>query len=419
LQLAASDPDGDALTYGASGLPAGLTVDAATGLISGTLSAASAGTSQVTAIVSDGSLSASQTFSWIVSSSGSLLLNSALTSTLTAANIPQIIPANTPTTLVNPGNQTTATARDYLATVQADAPVQYLRFGEASRLSALDSSRYGRTGTYHGVIGYGQAGAVGDGTTGLALTGAPGTYVDAGPSSFTIGPENLTIETWIKTTTADDVLRYVADNTGSGSNAAGLSLMLQSGRVLARVGNGTAQFTVAGSRVNLNDGAWHHVTVVFERYYDGVHDRLLIFVDGVPDSVGTLAVAGWNVTSTRNFEIGRRAGSDRFSFIGALDEWAMYDVALSATQIDTHYARRVSVGTAVALQLTATDPDGDRLTYSATGLPTPLTINPGTGLISGTLAVGDAGTYTVTVAASDGISLTSQTFTWTITPGGL
>ena len=49
----------------------------------------------------------------------------------------------------------------------------------------------------------------------------------------------------------------------------------------------------------------------------------------------------------------------------------------------------------VSLQLVGSDPDGDTLTYSATGLPASLSLNTATGLISGTLPFGSAGTYTV------------------------
>ena len=55
LTLAASDGDGDTLTFGASNLPPGLTLVPSTGLISGTLTAA--GVYNVTVTVSDGSLS--------------------------------------------------------------------------------------------------------------------------------------------------------------------------------------------------------------------------------------------------------------------------------------------------------------------------------------------------------------------------
>ncbi len=65
LQVVASDPDGDPLTYGASNLPAGLSINSSTGLISG--KPTTAGTRTVTLTVSDGRASASTTFSFAVS----------------------------------------------------------------------------------------------------------------------------------------------------------------------------------------------------------------------------------------------------------------------------------------------------------------------------------------------------------------
>jgi hypothetical protein len=66
--------------------------------------------------------------------------------------------------------------------------------------------------------------------------------------------------------------------------------------------------------------------------------------------------------------------------------------------------------------VTATDTKGSTLTYSASGLPTGLSIDPSTGAISGTLASGDAtdSPYTVTVTATDGTYSSSTTFTWTV-----
>ena len=69
----------------------------------------------------------------------------------------------------------------------------------------------------------------------------------------------------------------------------------------------------------------------------------------------------------------------------------------------------------MSLQLAASDPDGNPLTYSATGLPAGLGINPNTGLISGTLTFTSAGTYTVTATASDGAATDSKAFSWTVT----
>jgi hypothetical protein len=76
-----------------------------------------------------------------------------------------------------------------------------------------------------------------------------------------------------------------------------------------------------------------------------------------------------------------------------------------------------TAGATVSLQLSATDPNGTALTYSASGLPTGLSISSATGLISGK-APASAGTFNVTASASDGSLSASQTFTWTITAGG-
>jgi hypothetical protein len=63
LQLSASDPDGSSLTYGASGLPPGLSINSA-GRIAGVPTAT--GSFVVVASVTDGSLSDAETFTWTV-----------------------------------------------------------------------------------------------------------------------------------------------------------------------------------------------------------------------------------------------------------------------------------------------------------------------------------------------------------------
>jgi hypothetical protein len=77
-----------------------------------------------------------------------------------------------------------------------------------------------------------------------------------------------------------------------------------------------------------------------------------------------------------------------------------------------------TVGTAVSLQIQASDSaSGQTLTYSATGLPTGLSIASGTGLISGTPTT--AGTYSTTVTVGDAAGASGSTsFTWTVNQFG-
>ncbi len=88
LQIHADDSAGAGLTYAATGLPAGLSINSSTGLVSGTPTAA--GTSNVTVTATDGTgASGSTSFTWTVSGSGSGCgtTNVALNKTATASSV--------------------------------------------------------------------------------------------------------------------------------------------------------------------------------------------------------------------------------------------------------------------------------------------------------------------------------------------
>ncbi len=74
------------------------------------------------------------------------------------------------------------------------------------------------------------------------------------------------------------------------------------------------------------------------------------------------------------------------------------------------------VNESLLLPIVAGDPNGDALSYSATGLPTGLAINGANGLVSGVATV--SGVYAVAVTVSDGTNTTTINFTWRVTQPG-
>ena len=71
-------------------------------------------------------------------------------------------------------------------------------------------------------------------------------------------------------------------------------------------------------------------------------------------------------------------------------------------------------GVALSVALSATDPNGDALRYSAAGLPKGLVINPSTGLISGTPEA--AGEFNTVLSVSDGTYSHGAQGVWSIKP---
>jgi hypothetical protein len=93
--------------------------------------------------------------------------------------------------------------------------------------------------------------------------------------------------------------------------------------------------------------------------------------------------------------------------------WGVLEAALQAPAGQTS-----TEGDVVSLALQGASAAGAALTYSASDLPDGLTLNPSTGLISGTLIPGAAadGPYAVTATLDDGAAQDTQTFNWSVAP---
>ncbi|MBL8329748.1 MAG: DUF1929 domain-containing protein [Rubrivivax sp.] len=85
----------------------------------------------------------------------------------------------------------------------------------------------------------------------------------------------------------------------------------------------------------------------------------------------------------------------------------------AVTPVLSSPGNQVSVsGSPVNLSVSASDPNGDALRFSATGLPAGLSLDSSSGRITGTPRA--AGSQTVVLVASDGYNSTSVTFSWTV-----
>src|SRR5205814_7406893 len=88
----------------------------------------------------------------------------------------------------------------------------------------------------------------------------------------------------------------------------------------------------------------------------------------------------------------------------------------SPPQVNPPAAQTSVAGSSASLGVSATDADGDPITFSASSLPAGLTIDSG-GLISGTISLSAAAINTVTVTATDSHGAAgSASFIWKITP---
>ncbi len=131
---------------------------------------------------------------------------------------------------------------------------------------------------------------------------------------------------------------------------------------------------------------------------------------------GTMALFRFYVSSD-GVNWGEPVATGDFRTLGAAaaEKTVLFSLALPnrAPLITTPAAQSGTQGQAASLALQAGDPDGDVLTFSATGLPPGLAIGSGNGVISGTATTSGNYGVSVTVQDSRGASA-SASFAWTV-----
>lgn len=234
---------------------------------------------------------------------------------------------------------TVATATEaYPARVKADGATLYWRYDEASATFAHDSSDNLNNGFLRNAPAYRQTPAAVAGPS--TAIGFNGTDEYAYSNRLQPAPGRFTLETWIKTTTTrgGKIIGFGNITQQNSTRDDKHIYMRNDGRLVFGVYSGGNR-TVATSAA-YNDGQWHHVVATqgplgqgMSLYVDGQLRASNILISNNETTPGYWRVGGddlfgWPNRPTSNF------------FAGQIDETAVYPTALTASQVNAHYALR-------------------------------------------------------------------------------
>ncbi len=205
-------------------------------------------------------------------------------------------------------------------------PSGYWRLGDAAgSRTAVDSSTGGQNGTYQSSEPGAEGVLAGDGAADLSNG-----YIEVprAPRTNLAGP--FTVEAWVKLDTIVPAPGQAIIESYTGPAVNGFALRASNGVLQAwSLGAPGKGHGVVSGRTPLTPNKWHHAVAVF----DG--SRLTVYLDGIADSsVATTVAPG---SGTASIKLGGRGDDTSQRLQGDLDEAAIYDRALTATEIQEHY----------------------------------------------------------------------------------
>jgi len=227
--------------------------------------------------------------------------------------------------------------------------VLWYRFDDASGTVAADSST-GAGAPHNGMLmtagtGTGTFSTTHQvGTGALTLNGSSstnGAYVNVPASLNALGATTaITIACWINVTT-DRAWGRVFDFNNTSTTGYMFLTTYQSQKTpnsvrfaISAAGNSTEE--QIGSTGRLSTGAWHHVAVVLDA---GATYTGTLYVDGVVAGTNAaMTLRPSSLGNTANNWIGRSAYTTDPYFAGLLDDFRVYNRALSASEITTLFA---------------------------------------------------------------------------------
>ncbi len=238
------------------------------------------------------------------------------------------------------------TLPSYKTVVLSDNPVAFWPLNETSGTTAYDISGNSYNGTYSGGFTLGQPGLPSGGTA-VQFNGSSGCINI--PEAVTTAKASVTLEGWVNlspwgnsSTAGHGVLIKVGESGSVGSYtgyAVGLGANVTN-NIFDNAGNYLAGLYSGNSWNPLNTptqvplSGWHHIVMVIESNSESSY-----YLDG--NLVGTSSNSIITAPSSNSTIAGDDGVSTRY-LLGILCNVAVYNTALSASQIQAHYNAGVS-----------------------------------------------------------------------------
>ena len=305
---------------------------------------------------------------------------------------PADILAEAPTLSVAVGEPTLEPPTAYSDEVAGHNPLAYYQLGESSGTTAVDSAG-NHDGTYTNGVDLGADGIVSNSTA--ASFDGNNDFVEI-PHSDDMLLDNGTVSIWFKADDIDDKGALFSKDSRNFDDGGHLSARVNDGQLEIRLQSDDESYFVRGGSVE--DGEWNQVTFTFG------DDRMRLFVNGeLVDSNdysgGTGTTSGgsgnnepWTLGASQTHSDDGEADHLRNFFEGELDEFAIYDHALSADEIQSLYTTGVEDGGNLAvnsfpldIDAALVDTDGsESLSITVGGVPNGATLSAGTDNGNGT-----------------------------------
>ena len=433
LPLTSSDSLGNSLSFTETGLPDGLTIDPASGAISGLVSS-DADTSSpysvtVTATDATANASASVTFNWAIKPS--------------------------PVSLTSPGDQTNYDGDTVsLSLTAADTKGNTLSFTETGLPSGLtmDSGSGAISGTIAGNADI-------NGPYSVTVTATDSTANASASQTFnwTVNPAYVVVVQGDQYNVAGDTVSQSLYSWNTPNHSvtfsatglpAGLSIDSTTGTISGTIAYGSDSASPYPVTITGTDSAggvsgtasfnWNVETPVVTVESPGNLESLVGATVDLPIAAMDTDVATLSYSFSgepTGLIIDSSTGEISGTLASNADVASPYSITVTATDGDAGISNSATfslavshlvlvnpgdqenlVGDTVGLTIAAPYADSGTLAFSASGLPSGLKIDTGSGVISGTIAsnANTGSAYSVTVSLTDGTLSASKTFTWSV-----